>query len=205
MELCWLAGPGSCLPWTILHDWKDQEHYLASPGHTGSPPTTIDWWRMRHILDIGVFHQREGSGDEVANKPSKVICKCQSCMSQAHGELSNLEQCLFKCSPQVVTAYELLFSSVQLLSCVQLCDPMHCSTPGLPVHHQLPESTQTHVHCVGDAIQLSHPLSSPSPPAFSLSQHQGLFQWVSSSHQVAKVLEFQLHQSFQWILRIDLP
>ena len=74
-------------------------------------------------------------------------------------------------------------------------------TPGFPVHHQLPELTQTHVHRVGDAIQPSHPLSSPSPPAFTLSQHQGLSQWVSSSHQVAKVLEFQLqHQSLQWIL-----
>ena len=74
---------------------------------------------------------------------------------------------------------------------------MDCSTPGFPVHHQLPEFTQTHVHWVGDAIQPSHPLSSPSPPAFNLSQHQGLFQWVSSSHQVAKVLEFQLqHQLF---------
>ena len=69
---------------------------------------------------------------------------------------------------------------------------MDCSTPGLPVHHQLPEFTQTHVHWVGGAIQLSHPLSFPSPPTFSQSQHQGLFQWVSSLHQVAKVLEFQL-------------
>ena len=69
---------------------------------------------------------------------------------------------------------------------------MDYSTPGLPVHYQLPESTQTHVHQVGDATQSSHPLSSPSPPALNLSQHQGLFQWVSSSHQVAKVLEFQL-------------
>ena len=81
---------------------------------------------------------------------------------------------------------------------------MDCSMPGLPVHHQLPEFTQTHVHWIGDAIQPSHPLSSPSPPAFNLSQHQDLFQWVSSSHQVAKVLEFQLqHQSFQWLVRTD--
>ena len=95
------------------------------------------------------------------------------------------------------------FSSVAQ-SCPTLCDPMDCSTPGLPVHHQLPEFTQTHVHWVGDAIQPSHPLLSPSPPAFNLSQHQGLFQWVSSSNQVAKVLEFQLqHQSFQWIFRTD--
>ena len=96
------------------------------------------------------------------------------------------------------------FSSVAQ-SCPTLCDLMDCSTPGLPVHHQLLESTQTHVHWVGDAIQLSHPLSSPSPPAFNLSQDQGVFQWVSSSHQVAKVLQFQLqHQSFQWTLSTDL-
>ena len=96
------------------------------------------------------------------------------------------------------------FSSVTQ-SCSILCDPMDCSTPGFPVHHQLPKFTQTHVHRVGDAIQPSHPLSSPSPPAFNLSQHQGLFQWVNSSHEVAKVLEFQLqHQSFQWIFRTDL-
>ena len=79
-----------------------------------------------------------------------------------------------------------------------LYDPMDCSTPGLPVHHQLPELAQTHVHQVDNAIQPSHPLLSPSPPAFTLYQHQGLFQGVSSSHQVAKVLELQLqHQSFQ--------
>ena len=89
-----------------------------------------------------------------------------------------------------------------LQSCPTLCNPMNCSTPGLPVHHQLPESTQTHVHWVGDAIQPSHSLSSPSPPALNISQHQGLFKWVSSSHQVAKVLERQ-HQSFQWIFRVD--
>ena len=90
------------------------------------------------------------------------------------------------------------FSSVQSLSCVRLFATMNHSTPGLPVHHQLPESTQTHVYQVNDSIQSSHPLSSPSPPALNLSQHQGLFQSVSSSHEVAKVLEFQpQHQSFQ--------
>ena len=96
-----------------------------------------------------------------------------------------------------------MFSSVSQ-SCPTLCNPMDCSTPGLPVHHQLPELTQTHVHRVGDAIQPSHPLSSPSPPAFNLSQRQGLFKWVSSLHQVVQVLAFQLqHQSFQWIFRTD--
>ena len=86
------------------------------------------------------------------------------------------------------------FSSVSSVaqSCPTLCNPINRSTPGLPVHHQLPAFTQTHVHWVGDAIQPSHPLLSPSPPAPNPSQHQGLFQWVNSSHEVAKVLEFQL-------------
>ena len=83
--------------------------------------------------------------------------------------------------------YSVQFSSVAQ-SCLTLCDSMNNSMPGLPVHHPLLEFTQTHVHCVADAIQTSHPLSSPSPLALNLSQHQGLFKWVSSSHQVAKVL-----------------
>ena len=96
------------------------------------------------------------------------------------------------------------FSSVTQ-SCPTLCDSMNCSMPGLPIHHQLLEFTQTPVHWVGDAIQPSHPLLSPFPPALNLSQHQGLFQWVSSSHQVAKISEFQLqHRSFQWTPRTDL-
>ena len=90
-------------------------------------------------------------------------------------------------------------------SCPTLCDPMNCSTPGLPVHHQLLEFTQTHVHRVGDAIQPSHSLSSPSPPAPNPSQHQGLSQWVNSSHEMVKVLEFQLYyHSFQRTPRTDL-
>ena len=98
-----------------------------------------------------------------------------------------------------------MFSSVQSLLCPTLCDFMNRSTPGLPVHHQLPEFTQTHIHSVGDAIQPSYPLSSLSPPALNLSQNQGLFKSVSTSHQVAKVLDFQLqHQSFQWTPRTDL-
>ena len=80
------------------------------------------------------------------------------------------------------------FSSVQLLSCVRLCDPLDCSTPGLPVHHQLPEYTQTHVHHIDEAIQPAHPLSSPSPPTFSLSQHQGLFQGTAREKSFAETL-----------------
>ena len=98
----------------------------------------------------------------------------------------------------------LQFSSVALL-CPTLWDPMNRSTPGLPVHRQLPEFTQTHVHQVGDTIQPSHPLSSPSLPAPNPSQHQGLFQQVNSLHEVSKVLEFQPQpQSFQWTPKTGL-
>ena len=114
-----------------------------------------------------------------------------------------LSLCYRSMQGSIVLRDSVQFSSVAQ-SCPTLWDPMDCSTPGLPVHHQLPEFTQTHVHWVGDAIQLSRPLSSTSPPVFSLSQHQGLFKWISSSLQMAKVLEFQLqHQSFQWIFRTD--
>ena len=95
------------------------------------------------------------------------------------------------------------FSSVTQL-CSTLWDPMDCSTPGLPVHHQLLEFTQTHVHWVSDAIQPSHPPLSPSPPTFNLSQQQAFFQWITSSHRVARGLVFPLHhQSFQWIFKTD--
>ena len=98
-----------------------------------------------------------------------------------------------------------IIRSVQSLSCVWLCNPMNPSTPGLPVYHQLPGFTQTYAHRAGDAIQPSHPLSSPSAPAPNSSQHQSLFQWVSSSHEVAKVLKFQLqHHSLQRNPRTDL-
>ena len=96
------------------------------------------------------------------------------------------------------------FSSVTQ-SCPTLCDHMDCSMPGLPIHHQLLEFRQTHVHWVSDAIQPSHPLRFPSPHTFNLSQHQGLSKWVGYLHQIGKALEFQLkHQSFQCIFRTDL-
>ena len=108
-----------------------------------------------------------------------------------------------KCS-QLSLFVKVQFSSVAQ-SCPTLCDPMNRSTPGLPVYHQLLEFTQTDVHWVGDAIQPSHPLLSPSLPAPNPSQHPSLFQWVNSSHEVAKVLEFQLqHHSFQWTPRTAL-
>ena len=109
-----------------------------------------------------------------------------------------------KCTDYIERDDSVQFSSVAQLF-PTLCNPMNCNTPGLPVCHQHPEPTQTHVYWAGDVIQPSHPLSSPSLPALNLSQHQGLFKWVSSFHQVAKILEFQLkHQPFQWTPKTDL-
>ena len=110
--------------------------------------------------------------------------------------------CLSRYHSSIQHYFSLCCSVVK--SCPTLSDPVDCSTPGFPVLHQLSELAQTHVHWVSDAIQPSHPLSSPSPAAFCLFQRQGLFQWVGSSHQVAKVLELQLQpQSFQWIPSTD--
>ena len=137
---------------------------------------------------------------------SSWICLnlCQEGCVRVTGRLEEGE-CVFlfpvgflQSSCLLVCAMDFQFSSVTQL-CPTLCDPMDWSTPGFPVHHQLLELTQAHVHHVSDVIQLSHPLPSPSPPAFNLSQHQGLFQWVSSSHQVPKVLDHKRqlqHQSF---------
>ena len=117
---------------------------------------------------------------------------------------SNSGQTLFGLETEEIDTSSVQFSSVAQL-CPTLCDPMNHITPGLPVHHQLPEFTQTHIHRGSEAIQPSHPLSSPSPPASNPSQHQGLFQWVNSVHEVAKVLEFQpQHQSFRWTPRTGL-
>ena len=152
-----------------------------------------------------------GSTEATLGNKTSSPCKTlkdndqHSMFTQVHKQLSGrAEQNYFwHLRPQEFITYD-QFSSVAQ-SCLTLCDPMNRSTPGLPVHHKLLEFTQTHVHRVGDAIQPSYPLPSPSPPAPNPSQHQGLFQWVSSAHQVAKVLEFQLqHQSFQWTPRTDL-
>ena len=133
----------------------------------------------------------------VANMPSKCLLSGINCLRKSLTNAESQATC-----PHVQWRVPSLwnrrrnkcaFVVVQSLSCVRLCDPMDCSTSGFPILHYLPQFPQTHVHWVSDAIQ-------PSPPAFDLSQHQGLLKWVSSSHHVAKVLEFQLHhQSFQWI------
>ena len=127
-------------------------------------------------------------------KLSNIPCSPCNISNFSHVMLFFVWFCWLNKQPYLILCpYETFhqFSSVAQ-SCPTLCDPMDCNTLGLPVHHQLPEFTQSHVHWVGDAIQPSHPLLSPSPPTFNLSQHQGRFQRVSSSHQVAKVLEFQL-------------
>ena len=99
-----------------------------------------------------------------------------------------------------------IFFVVESPSWVWLCDTMNWSMPGLPVPHHLPNFAQVHIHCIGDASQASHSLVPSSPSALNLSQHQGIFQWVSCSHQMTKIPEFQLqHQSFQWVFRVDFP
>ena len=125
-------------------------------------------------------------------------CSWKPFPTQRHLPDPGIESALLV-SPAVAGGFLSIGQSVSSVtqSCPTLCDPMDCSMPGLPAHHQLPKSAQTHVHQVGDVIQSSHPLASPSPLCFNLSQHQGLFQRVSSSHQVAKVSKLQLqHQSF---------
>ena len=129
-----------------------------------------------------------------------LACTSSPALAKTHNDIL-LEYLMSSlCHP---LSYHLQFSSVALL-CLSLCDPIDCSMPNFPVLHRLLELAQTHAHWVSDAIQPSHPLLSPSPLAFNLSQHQCLFQWVSSLHHVAKVLKFQLqHQFFQWIFRTD--
>ena len=145
------------------------------------------------------------------NISSKVENLCYMWCTSHQTEKSPLKtilMCRINCPFTILSTLGLNIKASQSVRsvtqlCPTRCDPMDWSTPGLLVHHQLPELAQTHVHQVSDAIQPSHPLLSPSPPAFNLSQHQGLFQWDSSSHHMAKVLEPQLHhQPFQWIFRI---
>ena len=157
------------------------------PGKSPKLPLTLTLTPSnRHSLgpthiSLGSYHCREL---QTTSKSQLLhLCSWQLFLSS--------QQVARKCQKIRAVISSVQFSSVAQ-SCPTLCNPMNRSTPGLPVHHQLPEFTQTHVHRVSDAIQPSHPLSSPSPPAPNPSQHQGLFQWVNSSHEVAKVLEFQV-------------
>ena len=155
----------------------------------------MDPWYLDHINPRYDFISRQ-CVKEVREKKSILLTNLTSGIK------------IYPISPKCVFLlisynHSVQFSSLAQL-CTTLCNPRDCSTPGFPVHHHFSAPTQTHVHWVSDAIQPSHPLSSLPPHAFNHSQSHGLFKWVSSSHQVAKVLEFQLqHQSFQWIFRTD--
>ena len=169
--------------------WRDEIWWLLSPADSPQSPVLhlCFSWARAHMA--------------ISAEKAVLTCPYIPCShDSAWWEWSTIRSEQF-CS--VLTMSQILwlkkwscFSSVQFSSVAHsyltLCSPMNCSTPGLPVHHQLPEFTQTRVRRVGDVIQPSHPLSSPSPPAPNPSQHQSLFQWVNSLHEVAKVLEFQL-------------
>ena len=160
----------------------------------------IPW--LRHFIEIIYFlNNFKNINKTISNISDRIPAKLKGTFGK-HMLLPALIITNFhSCSRWVEGSVK--FSSVPRLF-PPLWSPMDCSTPSFLVHHQLPELAQTHIHRVSDAIQPSHPLSSASPPTFILAQHQGLFHWVSSSQQVAKVVQFQLqHQSFQWIFRTD--
>ena len=164
--------------------WKGEELFIRILNR---------WKQERNIHNRRILEKVSKRGAFLALLKSPLRCWCRNTGFDTEDYDNNTHIDIYK-----------LWDSVQFSSVAQsflsLCNPMDCSTPDLPVHHQLSEFTQAHVHWVGDAIQPPHPLLSPSPPTFNLSQNQGLFQWVSFLHQVAKVLEFQLqHQPFQWI------
>ena len=144
-------------------------------------------WRLVSYMILYMFqcHSPKSSRPLPLSQSPKdcSIHQCLSCCLVYRVIVIIFLNSIYMCSDQIRSVAH---------SCPTLCDPMNCSMPGLPVHHQLPEFTQTHVHRVSDSIQPSHPLSSPSPLAPNPSQHQSLFQWVNSLHEVAKVLEFQL-------------
>ena len=179
----------------ISHGWRSRAGY--SPwGHKESDTTE----QLHSLTHLPVFrvHQlvtsalQMGCGEAVFQKRiSRISIRDFWLWDRKRHWLERTGVRQINSKESGVWPLRLRFSSVAQ-SCPTLCDPMNRSTPGLPVHHQLPEFTQTHVHRVSDAIQPSHPLLSPSPPAPNPSQHQSLFQWVNSSHEVAKVLEFQL-------------
>ena len=165
-------------------------------------PVSIIVWINSWMLGAGALGRPRGMV-RVGRREEGSEWGTRAYLWQIHVDIWQNQYNIVKLKNEIKIFLSVQFSSVTQ-SCPTLCNPMNCGTPGLPVHY-LPEFTHTHIHQVGDAIQSSHPLSTPSPPALNLSQHQGLFQWVNSLHQVAKVLEFQLqHQSFQWTHRTDL-
>ena len=219
-ETWWAAVYGVTKSQTRLSNWTTTTHLWVNFS-IGSARTMLMCYTRHNKGDFGETSEKFKSirrsskstgislGSEVRD-PSPfltvwlwVFQEPSLIVFQNHKIMRKRLQMIFKLYPSGLS--ELLLSScstwwffviVQLLSCIWLCDPMNCSMPGFPVLHHLPEFAQTHVHWVGDAIQVYHPLSPSSPPALNLPQHQGLFLWIDSSYQVAKVLELQLqHQS----------
>ena len=165
--------------------------FLVSHSHSFSILTiAVTCWE--HTMGC-TFTFTQGLSFGLTDREGRQAVRCSKCLWKDH--LTNDEIGTGGYIPQLPLS-SIRISSVQFSSvtqsCPTLCNPMNHSTPGLPIYHQLPKFTQTHVHQVSDAIQASHPLLYPSPPAPNPSQHQSLFQWVNSSHEVAKVLEFQL-------------
>ena len=169
----WMAWHGECRKWKWSRSLS-RVRLFATPW-TIAYQAPLSMGFSRKECWSGLPFYSPGDLPDPGIEPRSPALRADALPSEPPGKLENVVQ----------------FSSVAQ-SCSTLCDSMNRSTPGLPVHHQLPEFTQTHVHRVSDAIQPSHLLSSPSPPALNPSQHQSLFQWVNSSHEVAKVLEFQL-------------
>ena len=185
----------------------------CKPRGVGLSLSRAPWSCQEGVVSLPfLFSFQEGSSKELYSRLQWIFFLDQGTTIHKVVQVKSLQWpsvplCLPNCPSPL--SYYVIFSSVQFSSvaqlCPTLCNPMNCSTPGLPVHHQLPEFTQIHVHWVVDVIQPSHPLLSPFPPSPNPSQHQGLFQRVNSSYEVVKVMEFQLqHQSFQWTPRTDL-
>ena len=185
---------------------------FLTPLSNQSPSPNIPLWFLTstHFSPTFYFSLVQAISSYLGHHMTPNIPSCHSCYcSPIHYQNQSLND-LFKSKSDLTVEYcNLTHSHMQTKCCcsvnhVQLCDPMDCGTPGFPVLHNFLKFAQTRVYWIGDAIQPSHPLSPPSPPALNLSQHQSLFQWAGSSHQVTKVLELQLqHQSFQWIFRVD--
>ena len=179
--------------WGWLSTWAHHTQMYVAPEKPDTSPTAESKPHRPH--DFSQAHQTflSSQGCQIALNQPMSVCLIYDSATTASGNFT-----LSDSGPVI-----LVVCSVTK-PCLTLCDPMDCSTPA-SLSFTISESAQTHVRWMGDAIQPSHPLSLPSPPALSLSQHQGLFHWVGSSHQVAKVLVLQLqHQSFHWIFRVDL-
>ena len=190
------GSPHSCLLTSHQADWVPC-------------PSWRSWWiRVRWAELLKSIRDPSGDEEEVTSPPREGVSAQEGAALRTKiwvlflGEDGGVEAGESSAKMVSIPVQFSYCSAAQ--SCPTLCNPMDCSIPGFPVLNHLLESAKIHVHWVGDAIQPSHPPLPPSPPAFNLSQHQGLFQWVGSSHQVTKILELQLqYLSFQWLFRVD--